>query len=49
MTLEQLSALSGLHKGTISKIENRVQGASIDAYRRLGNALDVDWRALVED
>jgi len=49
LTLEQLGEATDIHKATISKIERRIQGASIDAYRRIARILDVDWWTLVEE
>jgi transcriptional regulator with XRE-family HTH domain len=49
LTLTQLGEAAGIDKANISRVERRLQGASIDTYRRLGRALGVDWRTLVED
>lgn len=49
MTLEQVSALAGVNQSTVARIELRIRRGNLDTYRRLGRALGVDWRLLVED
>ena len=49
MTLDELGRAVGISKGFLSRVERGTRGASVDTYRRLGRALGVDWRTLVED
>ncbi len=49
LTLYQLYQMSGVHPGTISRIETRKRRGAIETYKKLAIALDCDWPELVED
>lgn len=48
MTGVQLGQAVGVDKSTISRLERGSMKASISVYRRLGEALGVDWWTLAE-
>lgn len=49
MTLQELADASGIHRVTIVRLEQRRHEPKYDTLRRLADALDCDWRDLIEE
>lgn len=48
-SMRALHRISGVNHATISSIENRHRGGTLETYRKLARALHTDYRLLMEN
>lgn len=49
LSLRGLARISGVDFSTISRLENRSRGGTLETYRKIARALHTDYRLLMEN